>query len=108
MPLPPKVSQGYGWLTGIGVYPIRYPTIKLDNNTAPCYTKTMKTTTAIYINIGLIPKDLYDQIVTTCSHLSLLADTEGYSEGLTKKEQRTITKAWNILYELIEEPSARE
>ena len=62
----------------------------------------MKTTTATYANNKLIPKDLYDQVVQTISHVALLAYTDGFSEGLTKKQQRAINKAWRALTEIVE------
>ena len=62
----------------------------------------MKTTTATYTNNGLIPKCLYDQVVQTLSHVALLTYTDGYSEGLTKKQQRAINKAWKALTEIVE------
>jgi hypothetical protein len=65
----------------------------------------MKTTTAVHINKGLVPKELYDQVLMTCSHIALLTFTEGYSEGLTKSQQRAINKAWKVLSTIMSEVS---
>lgn len=63
----------------------------------------MKTTTAVHINKGLVPKELYEQVLMTCSHLALLTFTEGYDKGLTKSQQRAVNKAWKVLSEIMGE-----
>lgn len=63
----------------------------------------MKTTTAVHINKGLVPKELYDQVLMTCSHIALLTFTEGYDKGLTKSQQRAVNKAWKVLSEIMGE-----